>query len=162
VLEGLDVEIQGIGAAIKTMVYNLAGEEPLVVQRNTIRGGFVGIHVLGGSGVCLRNNSITDSFQGVRIEELVTQVQVATNLIGKCGGVAGHFNNLQPQSREILLENNTLFHRDFLIKIWDDDPPEDYGSGHRVVLQNNLLIGAESADTPLVRNGDTPPAIPSD
>jgi hypothetical protein len=152
VLEGLDIETKGSDDAITLGARNLAGEEPLVARGNAIRGRRNGISVLGGTGVCLRTNSIVGGLQGIRIEGLVADVHLSGNLVGRCDQASVHFNNLDPRSKGVLLENNTLYESVVLVRFWDDDPIEDYGPGGQVTLRNNLLCEAGLADIQLVHN----------
>jgi serine/threonine protein kinase/nitrous oxidase accessory protein NosD len=153
VLDGLDIDSQGLGSLIKLSVRNLVGEEPLVVHESILRGGGAGVHVLRSAGVCLRNNLITDSHQGIRIQFELYNVHISGNSVVKCRGPCVQVDNLMPASNGVLLANNTLHGGDVLIRIWDDEPFEDYGPGGQVELRNNLLFGADFADVLFIRNG---------
>src|SRR5262249_45912638 len=56
-LEALDLRIDGQFAGVKVAAKTVVGEAPIVVTRNTIRGGTAGINVHGSDGVCLRGNT---------------------------------------------------------------------------------------------------------
>jgi hypothetical protein len=147
VVEGLDFEISGRGCAVTIVSCSLAGESPVVAEKNTVRGAGAGIHVWGSVGVCLRTNSIVDCNQGIRIGGgLLADLQLSGNLVGRCTAVAVELIDLDPQSKRIVLENNTLYACETLIRIWDNAPFQDFGSGGQVELRNNLLIEAALAD----------------
>jgi len=151
VLEGLDLELKGTDSSIKIMSRNLAGEESIVAQENTVHGGAAGIYLFGSTGVCLRTNSIVGCYFGIRIQGRVEHVQISSNIVGKCREAAVEINNLNPQSNGILLANNTLYNSKALIRVWDTDPFKDFGPGRQVELRNNLLFGAQETDIFLVR-----------
>jgi serine/threonine protein kinase len=155
VLEGLDFDVRGVSSAIRLLARVSAGETPLVVRKNTIRGGVTGIDVVGCSGIRMQTNSIVGSHIGIRIVRLTAHVHVSDNMIGHCKEASLEINDIQPQSMGNLITNNTFYDSPTLIRIWDTDPFEDLGSGGQVEVRNNLIVGPEWADIVFVRQGSS-------
>jgi len=162
IVKNLDIQAKGrpFGIMISSVDISL-GEEPLVIERCTIRGVGRGIAMTASKCVCLRDNLIVDCDEGIQIKYTVMHTQITGNVVWNCQIVAIDIEDLKSESQGNLIANNTLFDSQALIRVFDYVPYEEHVSG-QIAFHNNLLFEATNADMVLLRSTIAHVPVPAD
>jgi nitrous oxidase accessory protein NosD len=138
---------------------------PLTVRRCDIRVGFDGIHVVGTrrpgkvaacAGLRIENNRVAGPMaRGIWVGESVARIQVAGNTVWDCEQRGLQVQDLSPESRGILLANNTVRRCPCLLCAWQGENAGPLAAG-QVEVQNNLLLEATGSDIAMMRGLNNP------
>jgi hypothetical protein len=158
ILEGLNLALQGaeMGFLLKNTT---AGEKgtPLLVRNCTVVGGETGIQVFAREladpdkhrpygNIRIEQNSCRgqEAF-GIILKGPLAQLQIAGNQIRDCPRGGFQVEALTPESRQILLVNNTVFDCNVGFRAWTNRNPKELAAS-RVELVNNLFFTADGGD----------------
>jgi serine/threonine protein kinase len=176
VLSDLDIQVNTpIARAIVLQNVRIApAEEPLVVTRCFIRiegdTHCDGITVTGPSGsatsvpsggIAIRDNRIQRAMRGILIQGKVCNTQVTGNLLWQCEQSALQIQDLEPNSRQILIANNTAFKNLCGFRVWSNPPFREYERG-QVEVSNNLCFQSDMADMGFILGSKAGMGTPGD
>jgi hypothetical protein len=140
-------------------------QRPVIVRRCDIRVGYDGIHVAGrqrpgkGStcvGVRIENNRVSGATaRGIWVGGSVARVQLVGNAVWDCRQRGLQVEDLTPESRHILLANNTVRRCPFLLCAWQNEDAGPLAAG-QVEVQNNLFVDATGSDIVIMRGLNKP------
>jgi Protein kinase domain/Right handed beta helix region len=130
-------------------------DDPLRIEDCTLRPSCPrsndGISVIGNldkdpaGRVRVRGNRIFNSQRGINLHGALTDVHVAGNLLVNCAASGLQIEDLSPNSRGLLLANNTVFGGQSDFRVWDNAPYEEPVAG-QVEVVNNVFFGALHCD----------------
>jgi nitrous oxidase accessory protein NosD len=157
VLEGLQLRspeaARQMGIALQDVRVS-RDESPLTVRGCDIRVGYDGIHLAGRhapgegpacAGVRVLDNRIAGGGRGIWVGGSVARVLVAGNAVWDCMMSGLQVENLNSESRQILLVNNTVRRCATALRVWQESTADPISAGQMEAL-NNLLLEAVDAD----------------
>jgi hypothetical protein len=94
--------------------------------------------------VLIRNNQIESARYGIVVAGLAQQVHIVGNRVSGSNASAIAFNNLLPETRDILVANNTLFENHHALALLDDAAKKL--TGQSIQVCNNLVLDTAEPD----------------
>jgi serine/threonine protein kinase len=135
-----------------------ADEAPVVIQHCAIHKSHVGIGVMAvqkdyqtytlGSRMIFRNNLLVDPVNGIMVRGRVHDIQITNNRIVGAARAGIMLDNLSPESRNVLVANNSVLSCFGSLVLRDDKI-----KGDNIQVCNNLLLDCARYDFVFVNNG---------
>jgi hypothetical protein len=157
------VTLEGLHLATGVPMHGIAlddvrsepGEDPLVIRHCTVRVENTGVVVSGltargkgegpSGGVAVVENRASGGLRGIVVQGGTGRVLVAGNLVWDCGQAGLQAEDLAPDTRQILLANNTVSDCACLFRLWNNDPADRPTAG-QLECWGNLFVGARGSD----------------
>ena len=152
ILENLELTPnKGVDNGVEFLrVYLKDEDEPIVMQKCTIRGMLHGIFLLGANypnnrtatfplaRIVIRNNEFIECEQTIGLFGMVRQVLVAGNKISRSSPVGIDFQDLLGSSSDIVIANNTMWSNPRALRIMDAG--DEILKCKNIRFQNNLVL----------------------